>query len=191
MTRGHGGPRDEGNDRPRRARAGRRRLGGRRDGAPVLRPHAAAARDACRVRPRRDREGRPRGRRPPHGRGRRPRARASVEGGARRQTWDPSLRLEHGAAGRGGRRGCARPVGTAVRRPRGRRAGRDDRHLRHRLDGGLRARLRGRRRDDAPRAPRGRALPHHVEAEFKAIATCLRDAVRVHGEDVPSTKGTL
>ncbi len=34
--------------------------------------------------------------------------------------------------------------------------------------------------------------PHHViEAEFKAIANCLRDAVRVVGRDVPSTKGTL
>ena len=37
----------------------------------------------------------------------------------------------------------------------------------------------------------GRSPHHVVEAEFKAIATCLRDAVRVHGEDVPSTKGTL
>jgi imidazoleglycerol-phosphate dehydratase len=37
----------------------------------------------------------------------------------------------------------------------------------------------------------GRSPHHVVEAEFKAIATCLRDAVRVQGEDVPSTKGTL
>jgi imidazoleglycerol-phosphate dehydratase len=37
----------------------------------------------------------------------------------------------------------------------------------------------------------GRSPHHVVEAEFKAIATCLRDAVRVRGEDVPSTKGTL
>jgi imidazoleglycerol-phosphate dehydratase len=37
----------------------------------------------------------------------------------------------------------------------------------------------------------GRSPHHVVEAEFKAIATCLRDAVRVLGEDVPSTKGTL
>ncbi len=37
----------------------------------------------------------------------------------------------------------------------------------------------------------GRSPHHVVEAEFKAIATCLRDAVRVIGEDVPSTKGTL
>jgi imidazoleglycerol-phosphate dehydratase len=34
--------------------------------------------------------------------------------------------------------------------------------------------------------------PHHVlEASFKAVARCLRDAVRVEGESVPSTKGTL
>ena len=33
---------------------------------------------------------------------------------------------------------------------------------------------------------------HHViEAAFKGIARCLRDAVRVEGRDVPSTKGAL
>ena len=37
----------------------------------------------------------------------------------------------------------------------------------------------------------GRSPHHVVEAEFKALATCLRDAVRVEGDDVPSTKGTL
>jgi imidazoleglycerol-phosphate dehydratase len=34
--------------------------------------------------------------------------------------------------------------------------------------------------------------PHHIlEASFKGVARCLRDAVRVEGEGVPSTKGTL
>lgn len=38
----------------------------------------------------------------------------------------------------------------------------------------------------------GRSPHHVVEAEFKALATCLRDAVRAAGGDaVPSTKGTL
>ncbi|MGZ8598878.1 MAG: imidazoleglycerol-phosphate dehydratase HisB [Actinomycetota bacterium] len=37
----------------------------------------------------------------------------------------------------------------------------------------------------------GRSPHHVVEAEFKALATCLRDAVRVVGGDVPSTKGSL
>jgi imidazoleglycerol-phosphate dehydratase len=37
----------------------------------------------------------------------------------------------------------------------------------------------------------GRSPHHVVEAEFKALATCLREAVRVVGGDVPSTKGTL
>lgn len=37
----------------------------------------------------------------------------------------------------------------------------------------------------------GRSPHHIVEAAFKALATCLRDAVRVVGGDVPSTKGTL
>jgi imidazoleglycerol-phosphate dehydratase len=34
--------------------------------------------------------------------------------------------------------------------------------------------------------------PHHVlEASFKGVARCLRDAVRIDGSGVPSTKGTL
>jgi imidazoleglycerol-phosphate dehydratase len=34
--------------------------------------------------------------------------------------------------------------------------------------------------------------PHHlVEAAFKGVARSLRDAVRVEGGDVPSTKGVL
>jgi imidazoleglycerol-phosphate dehydratase len=37
----------------------------------------------------------------------------------------------------------------------------------------------------------GRSPHHVVEAEFKALAACLRDAVRVGGGDVPSTKGML
>jgi imidazoleglycerol-phosphate dehydratase len=37
----------------------------------------------------------------------------------------------------------------------------------------------------------GRSPHHVVEAEFKALASCLRTAVSVGGGDVPSTKGTL
>lgn len=37
----------------------------------------------------------------------------------------------------------------------------------------------------------GRAPHHVVEAEFKALAKCLGDAILVTGDDVPSTKGTL
>ena len=37
----------------------------------------------------------------------------------------------------------------------------------------------------------GRNTHHVLEASFKAVARCLRDAVRVEGEDVPSTKGSL
>jgi len=34
--------------------------------------------------------------------------------------------------------------------------------------------------------------PHHVlEASFKGVARCLRDAVRIDGSSVPSTKGVL
>ena len=37
----------------------------------------------------------------------------------------------------------------------------------------------------------GKNTHHVLEASFKAVARCLRDAVRVEGSGVPSTKGTL
>ena len=37
----------------------------------------------------------------------------------------------------------------------------------------------------------GRNTHHVVEATFKGVSRCLRDAVRVEGTTVPSTKGTL
>ncbi|HZU79392.1 MAG TPA: imidazoleglycerol-phosphate dehydratase HisB [Acidimicrobiales bacterium] len=37
----------------------------------------------------------------------------------------------------------------------------------------------------------GKNTHHVLEASFKAVARCLRDAVRVEGGDVPSTKGSL
>jgi len=38
---------------------------------------------------------------------------------------------------------------------------------------------------------RGRNTHHIIEATFKAVARSLRDAVRVEGGGIPSTKGTL
>ena len=38
---------------------------------------------------------------------------------------------------------------------------------------------------------RGRNVHHIIEASFKGVARCLRDAVRVEGAGVPSTKGVL
>jgi imidazoleglycerol-phosphate dehydratase len=38
---------------------------------------------------------------------------------------------------------------------------------------------------------RGRNVHHIIEATFKGLARCLRDAVRVEGAQVPSTKGVL
>jgi imidazoleglycerol-phosphate dehydratase len=38
---------------------------------------------------------------------------------------------------------------------------------------------------------RGRNVHHIVEASFKGLARCLRDAVRIEGGGVPSTKGVL
>lgn len=37
----------------------------------------------------------------------------------------------------------------------------------------------------------GKNVHHVLEASFKGVARCLRDAVRVDGREVPSTKGTL
>jgi imidazoleglycerol-phosphate dehydratase len=37
----------------------------------------------------------------------------------------------------------------------------------------------------------GKNTHHVVEATFKAVARALRDAARVEGVGVPSTKGTL
>jgi imidazoleglycerol-phosphate dehydratase len=37
----------------------------------------------------------------------------------------------------------------------------------------------------------GRNTHHVIEATFKGLGRCLRDAVRVEGRGVPSTKGTL
>ena len=37
----------------------------------------------------------------------------------------------------------------------------------------------------------GRNTHHVVEATFKGVARCLRDAIRVEGSGVPSTKGVL
>ena len=41
------------------------------------------------------------------------------------------------------------------------------------------------------RSRTGRNTHHVLEASFKAVARCLRDAVRIEGSSVPSTKGTL
>ena len=38
---------------------------------------------------------------------------------------------------------------------------------------------------------RGRNAHHIIEATFKGLARCLRDAVRVEGASLPSTKGVL
>jgi len=38
---------------------------------------------------------------------------------------------------------------------------------------------------------RGKNTHHLLEASFKAVARSLRDAVRVEGSGIPSTKGTL
>jgi imidazoleglycerol-phosphate dehydratase len=41
------------------------------------------------------------------------------------------------------------------------------------------------------RLKEGRNTHHIVEATFKGVSRCLRDAVRIEGGGVPSTKGTL
>ena len=51
-------------------------------------------------------------------------------------------------------------------------------------------RVRG-RHHAAPPFALGENGHHVIEASFKGVARCLRDAVRVEGAGVPSTKGTL
>jgi imidazoleglycerol-phosphate dehydratase len=41
------------------------------------------------------------------------------------------------------------------------------------------------------RRSEGKNTHHILEASFKGVARCLRDAVRVEGGGIPSTKGTL
>jgi imidazoleglycerol-phosphate dehydratase len=41
------------------------------------------------------------------------------------------------------------------------------------------------------RSMTGKNGHHVIEASFKGVARALRDAVKVEGADVPSTKGTL
>jgi imidazoleglycerol-phosphate dehydratase len=38
---------------------------------------------------------------------------------------------------------------------------------------------------------RGKNTHHIIEASFKGVARALRDAVRIEGSDLPSTKGKL
>jgi imidazoleglycerol-phosphate dehydratase len=38
---------------------------------------------------------------------------------------------------------------------------------------------------------RGHNVHHIIEATFKGLARCLRDAVRIEGDSLPSTKGVL
>ena len=89
---------------------------GVRHRAAVLRPHAAATREARRLGPVGHEQGRSRRGRAPHGRGRRAGARPGARRGARRQGRHPTVRLDRRAAGRGGGRGRAGPVGKEVRR---------------------------------------------------------------------------
>jgi imidazoleglycerol-phosphate dehydratase len=37
----------------------------------------------------------------------------------------------------------------------------------------------------------GRNVHHIIEATFKGLGRCLRDAVRIEGTAIPSTKGVL
>ena len=67
-----------------------------------------------------------------------------------------------------------------------------DRHVRPAAGRGVLARVRVRRRDHAAHPVGvGRNGHHVIEASFKGVARALRDAVKIEGTSVPSTKGTL
>ena len=141
---------------------------------------------------------RPAHRHPPHGRGRRDHARRGVRRGARRQGRRAPLRQRPVPARRGARRGRPRPVRPAVRGVGRRRCPRACRSATRRS-------IRSSPSTPCRRSPRtpasrctsrlraGRNVHHIIEATFKGLARCLRDAVRIEAaaEGVPSTKGVL
>ena len=144
---------------------------------------------ARRLRPDGAGHGRPRGRRPPHGRGRRHRPGRGVP---RRWATRPACAGSPRSpcpARRGAGRGGPRPVGPPVPRLRGRVPGREDpghAAVRPAAGRGVLAGLRHRRRHHpAPRMRSGKNTHHIIEASFKGVARCLRDAVRVEGGGCP------
>ena len=68
-----------------------------------------------------------------------------------------------------------------------------DRHVRPAARRGVLEGLRRRRAASRCTSARssGKNGHHVIEASFKGVARALRDAVRVEGDGVPSTKGTL
>ena len=93
-------------------------------------------------------------------------------------------------------RGRPRPVGSAVSGlllafvPADARARRPS--FRPSAGRGVLARLCHRGQPDPAHPPaEGKNTHHMLEASFKGVARCLRDAVRVEGGGIPSTKGSL
>ena len=139
-------------------------------------------------------DGRPRGRRPPHGRGRRHPARRGVPRGAGRQGRRPPLRQRPATRStrrwsrspstcRAGRSSCTTCPSARCCRSATRRSTR-----RWPSTSGSRS--------PPPPASRctcscseGRNTHHIVEATFKGVARCLRDAVRVEGTRRPVHQG--
>ena len=124
---------------------------------------------------------RPRGRHAPHGRGRRHRARHRVQGGARRQGGRAPVRRRARAARRGAGAGRARPVGPPVPRLRG-RPGRRSGSARSTRSSPRSSGARSRSRPGITlhmRSLSGRNGHHVIEASFKGVARCLRDAVKI------------
>ena len=163
------------------------------DRDPVLRPHARAARQARRVRPHRHCDGRPRGRHPPHRRGRRDRR--SVPRSSRRSATRPGCAGSRPGSSRSTRRWCrsrsTSPAGrsSSTRSTRSRSgSARSIPQLAEEFwrgfafAAGITLHLR---------SLSGKNGHHVIEASFKGVARCLRDAVRVEGAELPSTKGTL
>ena len=135
-------------------------------------------------------------RRPPHRRGRRHRARRGVPRGAGRQGRRPPLRQRAVTrstrrwsrspstcrAGRSSSTTSTLPEVAAARRPAVRPAAGRALLASFATAAGITLHVTG---------EAGRNTHHIVEATFKGVARCLRDAVRVEGGGVPSTKGVL
>ena len=133
------------------------------------------------------RQGRPPHRHPPHGRGRRDRARRGVPRGARRQGRRPPLR-ERGCTRSTRRSSRSRSIcpvarsscGTSRSRSACRSATR--RSIRSSTEHAFHSFATAAGITLHVTLTRGTNVHHIIEATFKGVARCLRDAVRVEGD---------
>ena len=163
--------------------------------AAVLRPHARPARPPRRLRPDDQGHRRPARRHPPHRRGRRPSR--SARRSARRSATRSACAASPAGCTRSTRRSSRSPSTCPAARscvwevplPRGACRSATRRSTRSwPSTSGARSPPSAASRCTS-RCARGRNVHHIIEATFKGLARCLRDAVRVEGARLPSHEG--